>query len=103
MPSPSATHTALADRTRIAALRTATTHSGSKVALRTNAPQLAVGRMSGIAGPFRWSLWQLPFGGVHAPAPVSGTGVRGPIVPDRSRDCTYYSRRSGEQLTEENS
>src|SRR5438045_7731405 len=47
MPSPSATQTAFDDRTRIAALLTDTTHSGSYVALRTNA--VAASRMSGIA------------------------------------------------------
>jgi hypothetical protein len=49
MPSPSATQTALADRIRIVARLTDTTHRGSYVALRTNAVLATVRRMSGIA------------------------------------------------------
>jgi hypothetical protein len=49
MPSPSATQTAFADRTRIVARLTETTHRGSYVALRTNAVFATVRRMSGIA------------------------------------------------------
>jgi hypothetical protein len=47
-PSPSATHTAFEAKTRMAARRTDTTHSGSYVWLSTKAVELAVGRMSGI-------------------------------------------------------
>ena len=48
IPSPSATQTAFADSTRMVARLTETTHSGSYVALRTNAVE-AMSRMSGIA------------------------------------------------------
>src|SRR5215475_7857999 len=49
MPSPSATHTALADNRRMAARQTDTTHSGSYVWYKTNVVALIVRRMSGIA------------------------------------------------------
>ena len=76
MPSPSATQTALADRTRMVARRTDTTHSGSYVALRTNADEPTVGRMSGIAAH--------PLG--RAATLVSRSGPR-PDAPDHRRPC----------------
>jgi hypothetical protein len=94
MPSPSATHTAFADRTRIAARRTETTHSGSYVALRTNAAEPAVGRMSGIALTSRLFLARSSSPALvtarpgRRPTPAI-TGVRAPIVPERCADCTY--------------
>jgi hypothetical protein len=86
IPSPSATQMAFAERTRIAARRTDTTHSGSYVALRTNADEPAVGRMSGIAltsGRSCRSRHVVRAVAADEVGRVRITGARGPIVPDR--------------------
>src|SRR5690606_35557776 len=65
-PSPSVMQTAFAVRTRIAARRTDTTHSGSYVALRTKEAGPAVGRMSGIAS-HPLDAFTLPVSRSHVP------------------------------------